>query len=275
MTFVIINTLHHHRYNNAFLALRKNSSLSVALLGLICQYPQSNGRWPEYCGVVGSPCHLEWYYNHAPQQLAVRNDVGLVPFPLGLFDPANDCFGRGLLSGSGAYRMRSDWPLSSLLELFRGAFALHTRSYQVKGKDRPLHHDTQFATLFRKIRAMADQGVRGTPIAPAGVRNASEAAAFEDMVKRNRAYTPPDPTFTPPGPASAHIFTQHLDGIGNVVLAFTALVSNGYARTFRVVPKNQALSETNVDLTASTAVWILFNTTGHWMAASNNVVRLS
>jgi hypothetical protein len=46
------------KYNNAFLGLRKNSSLSTALLGLICQHPQSSGRWQEYCAVVGAPCHL-------------------------------------------------------------------------------------------------------------------------------------------------------------------------------------------------------------------------
>ena len=54
--------------------------------------------------------------------------LGFVTLPLALFDPGNDCNGKGLLSGSGAYLM-GRWTIDEVLELYRGAFALHTRSY--------------------------------------------------------------------------------------------------------------------------------------------------
>jgi hypothetical protein len=43
--------------------------------------------------------------------------------PLALFDPGNDCNGKGLLSGSGAYLM-GKWNIEQVLEFYRGAFAM-------------------------------------------------------------------------------------------------------------------------------------------------------
>eukprot|EP00038_Savillea_parva_P013974 m.9738 g.9738 ORF g.9738 m.9738 type:complete len:477 (+) comp2670_c0_seq2:2-1432(+) len=248
------------KYNNAFLGIRRNSTLSRELLELICRFPKADHRRNEYCAEVGDPCHEEWYYNHGPQQWAVDHGLGLLPLPLGLFDPANDCFARGLLSGSGAYRMKRDWPLATVLELFRGAFTLHTRSYQVKTKDRPLRNDTMFGSLFNHVRTLANRGVRHHAIVPYGNRNASQVAVFNALVARNRPYTPPDPTFTPQGPASLVFLTQTVRDHGappaDMALGVATLVSNGYAKTFALMPRKMALAGPS-----PAAAWLVFEGT--------------
>mmetsp|Transcript_20387 Transcript_20387/g.52972 ORF Transcript_20387/g.52972 Transcript_20387/m.52972 type:complete len:701 (-) Transcript_20387:1072-3174(-) len=260
------------KYNNAFLGLRQNSTLSRELLGLICRFPKIDGRRAEYCAEVGEPCHSEWWYNHGPQQWAVRNKLGLVVFPIALFDPANDCYGRGLLSGSGAYRMKRDWPLSSMLELFRGAYALHTRSYQVAKKDRPLRNDTQFATLFRRLHVLADEAKRFPQVvAPAGIRDAAEQVTFEGLAERNRYYTPPDPTYTPEGPPKLAFVTQKVSGVGALALSVSTLMSNGYAKTFRLV--NRTVVVDSPATRSATAAWLIFPRGGFLMPATSIVVQ--
>eukprot|EP00041_Stephanoeca_diplocostata_P013180 m.229581 g.229581 ORF g.229581 m.229581 type:complete len:283 (-) comp19250_c1_seq80:4223-5071(-) len=172
------------KYNNAFLSLRQNSTLSKALLEFVCQYPKDHRTTETYCKAVGNPCHTDWWYNHGPQQWASVQGKGLVTFPLALFDPANDCYGRGLLSGSGAYRLRR-WTLDELLELYRGAFTLHTRSYQVKASDRPLRNDTQFGALFARLRELRASGASAVAVGGAvGVRTLSEHARWATLMVR-------------------------------------------------------------------------------------------
>ena len=92
------------KFNNAFLSLRRNSTLSHEMLQFVCDHPKkfAQSEQSRLCVATGPPCHPEWWYNHGPQQWAFRKRRGLVVMPLGLFDPANDCYGKGLLSGSGA-----------------------------------------------------------------------------------------------------------------------------------------------------------------------------
>ena len=103
------------KFNNAFLSLRRNSTLSHEMLQFACDHPKkfSQSEQSRLCVATGPPCHPEWWYNHGPQQWAFRNRRGLVVMPLGLFDPANDCYGKGLLSGSGACKDTAS-PLGSL-----------------------------------------------------------------------------------------------------------------------------------------------------------------
>lgn len=137
------------KYNNALISLRQRSPLSKAMLDFACKYPR-NQNLGQFCKEVGLPCHQDWWYNHGPQAWASKQEhLGFVTLPLALFDPGNDCYGRGLLSGSGSHRMNK-WKLSELLEMIRGAYAMHTRSYEVK--KRPMADDAQFSVLFRYIK---------------------------------------------------------------------------------------------------------------------------
>jgi hypothetical protein len=215
---------------------------------------------------------MQWWYNHGPQQWAVQNRLGLVPFPIGLFDPANDCYGRGMLSGSGAYRLKKGWPLSSVLELFRGAYALHTRSYQVSKKDRPLTNTTYFGALFQELRHLADRRTRVHPIAAGGLRNTVERATFENLAAQNRLYTPPDPTFTPTEIPRLVFLTQAVADIGTVALTVSTLVSNGYAKTFSVIDVKSAVPAATTPFSTA-ACWLLFSREGYLMPATSNVVQ--
>ena len=51
------------KYNNAFLALRKQSKVAAAMLGLACKYPRG-ADYGGYCTAVGLPCHSDWWCVH-------------------------------------------------------------------------------------------------------------------------------------------------------------------------------------------------------------------
>lgn len=173
-----------------------------------------------------------------------------------------------MLSGSGAYRMKKEWSLETVMELFRGAYALHTRSYQVAKKDRPLKNNTMFATLFQHLRRQADLSARSHAVAPVGERNVAQVAKFNELTKRNRFYTPPDPTYTPNETPHLVLLSQAVSGLGEIALTVATLMSNGYAKTF-------ALSDKTLAMTApmSTAAWLLFQRSGFLMPATSIVVQ--
>ena len=188
------------------------------------------------------PC-LPHRYNHGPQQWANSRPLGFITLPLAMFDPANDCFGRGLLSGSGAYLM-GKWTVPDLLELFRGAFSLHTRSYEIKGANRPLRNESQFAVLYRFIKDKLREKLRASPhgaavnLVPVGYRDDAAHLLWSQLTARNRPYTPPDPSYVPALPQRrVHLATlgeQH----DTYYMAFESQKRNGCVRALRaaVVP---------------------------------------
>lgn len=127
----------------------------------------------------------------------------MVAAPLQFFDPANNCASRGMLSKDGARPVLPPWTLDKVLELMRGAYALHTRSYQAT--NRPLSNVSTFALLFERARTAAEQRRLGRSgpisIAPHGKRSAILGA--EDLYRRLLTMldsTPyPDPPFFPEG----------------------------------------------------------------------------
>ena len=96
------------------------------------------------------------------------------------------------------------WTVNELLELFRGSFTLHTRSYEIKG--RPLRNQSQFAVLFKFIKDelqnvyTANKTSVSTSLVPIGYRNADAHTWYSTLTAKNRPYTPPDPSFVPPRP---------------------------------------------------------------------------
>jgi len=108
------------------------------------------------------------------------------------------------------------WSLEDAFELNRGAFALHTRSYQMK--QRPLDPESHFARLFARVGEMAREqtsqagGVAGADakakppqsLTPVGFRTAEEDAGYQQLARRSmggnvEAHTP-DPPFLPSAP---------------------------------------------------------------------------
>ena len=218
----------NQKFNNAMLSLRKGSPLSVKLLELACAHPKSVQREDidTFCKVTGNPCNTHWWYNHGPQQWAARNGHGLIAAPLQLFDPPNNCVSRGFLSGAGAGTM-GDWTLEEAFELNRGAFALHTRSYQAK--NRPLKENSNFARLFKRVGELArsrlgnnyaevgtsdDSGStdperwEARPLTPKGYRTAEEEANYQRLREKSARLEDqtPDPPFMPATP----LFRVHI-----------------------------------------------------------------
>eukprot|EP00040_Diaphanoeca_grandis_P006257 m.36693 g.36693 ORF g.36693 m.36693 type:complete len:386 (+) comp17427_c0_seq1:44-1201(+) len=211
-------------------------------------------------------------YNHNPQQWAYRQSKGLVVLPLALFDPANDCIGRGLLSGSGAYRM-GDWTLEEMLELHRGAFALHTRSYQVNQKDRPLKNYTQFYTLFSRIESLSRAGARQVDLSGRGQRNETEHRRWVGLNRRIKRYKPPDPMFVPNSTSAKYVVITSMNAATysglpgqELLLGLTLLSSNGYAKAMKLEVKS-----TQHSMSTPVNTWIFNPVGGYLMPAVNKI----
>ena len=162
------------------------------------------------------------------------------------------------------------WTLPELLSLYRGSYALHTRSYQVNKKDRPLRSDTQFATLFTHVRDLADVGTVGADLSGRGVRNASEHAEWAVLTNRARGYAPPDPAFVPGGAQHRIILVMEPGEHRNtkpLSLGLTALASNGYAKAMRLVDRAGSVSMTD------TGVWIWHSDHGYLRPATLSITQ--
>ena len=194
------------KFNNAMLGLRRGSNLSAALIELACQHPKSVQRdeVASYCAATDCdtcPCNPTWWYNQGFLQWGARR--GMVAAPLQLFDPVNNCAAPGILSGSGARAMGRDWTLPLAWELLRGAYALHTRSYQAK--DRPLRPDSWFGTVFADMARRADQrvaaGFADAPhaLTPMGPRDGAALKAYSRIKALADRSGVPDPGFVPAG----------------------------------------------------------------------------
>ena len=99
--------------------------------------------------------------------------------------------------------MLPPWTLDKVMELVRGAYALHTRSYQAT--KRPLSNTSTFALIFRRARELAEQRGRGdvgkTALAPHGLRSAERGAesTYHELLSMLDSTPYPDPPFFPPG----------------------------------------------------------------------------
>jgi hypothetical protein len=146
--------------------------------------------------------HPSRWYNHNPLQWFTRKGW-MVAAPLHFFDPANNCVARGMLSKDGTREVTSPWTLDMVLELVRGAYALHTRSYQAT--TRPLSNTSTFALIFRRARELAEQRRRGdvgmTALAPHGLRSAEKGveSLYQEVLSMLDSTPYPDPPYFPPG----------------------------------------------------------------------------
>jgi hypothetical protein len=144
---------------------------------------------------------------------------GLIAAPLQLFDPINNCVSRGFLSGAGAGKMNG-WTLDEALELNRGAFALHTRSYQAK--NRPLSPDSHFSVIFNRVAELAlerfggnleGRGGNDTPrsLTPKGYRTVAEEDRYQMLRAKsvNQRDHVPDPAFLPSSPLYGVLVILH------------------------------------------------------------------
>eukprot|EP00040_Diaphanoeca_grandis_P003765 m.25830 g.25830 ORF g.25830 m.25830 type:complete len:718 (+) comp15181_c0_seq2:313-2466(+) len=182
-------------FNNNVLGIRKQSELSQGLVEIVCALPYSRDTG-NYCRVVGEYCYPKWYWNHGVFQIAERNNLGAVAYPMSFTDPAYGCYPPMLLSGSGGQEIRN-WELDEVLELIRGAFVLHTRGYNAR---KPLHPKSNFAKLY----ALAKEGAEKkdpTPIAliPTKARTPQEQEKYESIYARMKP-THVEPPFQPPPP---------------------------------------------------------------------------
>ena len=162
------------------------------------------------------------------------------------------------------------WTLEELLSLYRGSYSLHTRSYQVNKKDRPLRADTQFATLFTHVRDLADVGTVGADLSGRGVRNTSEHAEWAVLTNRARGYTPPDPAFVPGGAQHRIVLVLEPSKHRNknpLYLGLSALASNGYAKAMRLVDRAKAGSMTDA------GVWIWHSDQGYLRPATLSITQ--
>eukprot|EP00036_Acanthoecidae_sp_10tr_P013773 CAMPEP_0206291104 /NCGR_PEP_ID=MMETSP0106_2-20121207/2955_1 /ASSEMBLY_ACC=CAM_ASM_000206 /TAXON_ID=81532 /ORGANISM="Acanthoeca-like sp., Strain 10tr" /LENGTH=614 /DNA_ID=CAMNT_0053721669 /DNA_START=135 /DNA_END=1979 /DNA_ORIENTATION=+ len=192
----------NQKFNNAILSLRKESRLSRAMLALACEHPKSVDRHQinAFCAKTGSPCNPTWWYNHGFLQYFSRKGW-MAAMPLQYADPANNCAARGMLSKDGGRTIESPWSLSKVLELVRGAYLLHTRSYQATA--RPLHNKSTFQLLFQEARRLADRRGRGeggkTSIVPHGLRSTEMNEQYKELLSLLDSTPYPDPPFFPEG----------------------------------------------------------------------------
>jgi hypothetical protein len=127
----------------------------------------------------------------------------MVAMPLQYADPANNCVARGMLSRDGTREMVSPWTLSDVMELVRGAYLLHTRSYQATV--RPLSNTSTFGTIFAKARVLAERRMRGeigkTSMVPHGLRSEEKGMEkrYRQLLDRLDSSPYPDPPFFPEG----------------------------------------------------------------------------
>lgn len=192
----------NQKFNNAILSLRKGSALSSSMIEMACQYPKSVSRQDisAFCAKTGHPCNPTWWYNHGHLQYFARKGW-MVAMPLQFADPANNCVARGLLSKDGTRAIISPWTLSKVMELVRGSYLLHTRSYQATV--RPLSNTSTFEVLFRYVRELAERRARGTAnkasIVPHGLRTIKEERLYNQLLDMLDSAPYPDPPFFPEG----------------------------------------------------------------------------
>ena len=136
-------------FNNNVLGVRPGSELSKGLVEIVCRLPYSRDT-RQYCREVKEYCYPKWYWNHGVFQIAQREKLAFVAYPMSFTDPAYGCYPPMLLSASGGAPIRN-WNLDEVLELIRGAFVLHTRGYNAR---KPLPEDSNFGRLY----ARAEQG---------------------------------------------------------------------------------------------------------------------
>ena len=182
-------------FNNNVLGVRPGSKLSAGLVDIVCRLPYSRDT-RKYCAEVKEYCYPKWYWNHGVFQIAQREKLAFVAYPMSFTDPAYGCYPPMLLSASGGAPIRN-WNLDEVLELIRGAFVLHTRGYNAR---KPLPEDSNFGRLYARAKrgaALKDDSPR--PLVRVGARNATEQAGYNKIYARLRP-TMVEPPFMPAAP---------------------------------------------------------------------------